>query len=148
MPISDYPKEEQVLLNLAAETREPAIREIADTLRPNPGIERFDDFVKDIFAREGFSTTGIGHGIGIPHARTEAVKHIVIALGRSRRGIDFGSPDGSSVRLIFELGTPKHRNLSLYLSMLGRLTRLLKRKPFRGLLLAAGTPAEVLEALR
>jgi fructose-specific phosphotransferase system IIA component len=148
MPISDYLKEEQILLELDADSKESAIREIAGSMRRNPSITRYEAFVEDIFERETFSTTGTGHGIGVPHARTEAVSDIVIALGRSAQGIDFGSLDGKPVHLIFVLGTPKRKDLSLYLSVLARLTRLLERPAFRESLLAAATPSGVLEAFR
>jgi mannitol/fructose-specific phosphotransferase system IIA component (Ntr-type) len=148
MRISRYLREGQIILDLRAADKESAIKETAGALRQNPGVRCFDAFVHDIFERENFSTTGIGHGIGIPHARTEAVTDIVIALGRSASGIDFGSFDCKPARLIFVLGTPKRRELSLYLSVLARLTRLLERQAFRNTLLAAATPAEVLEAFR
>ena len=148
MQISKYMKEAEILLDLRAGDKDSAIAEIAAALKQNPCVRRFDLFLHDIFERESFSTTGIGNGIAIPHARTEAVSDIVIALGRSAAGVEFDSFDGKPVRLVFLLGTPKRKNLSLYLSVLATLTRLLEGKSFRNRLLDAGTPAEVIAAFR
>jgi PTS system fructose-specific IIC component len=148
MHISEYLEAGQIVLALEADAKDAAIREVAATLKKNGRIRDFDKFVMSIFEREDFSTTGIGHGIAIPHARTEAVSDIVIAFGRSDRGIEFGSLDGKPVHLIFVLGTPRRKNLSRYLSVLARLTRLLERREFRDTLLKATGPEQVISAFK
>ncbi len=148
MNISDYLCEEQVIIDLTSTNKEEAIKEVAQTLRNNPHVLDFDQFLRDIYERENFSTTGIGHGIGIPHARTQAVDDIVIAFGKSRAGVEFNSLDRSPVHLIFLLGTPKDRNLSTYLSLLARLTRLLEKDTFRKRLLEASNARAVVDAFK
>jgi PTS system nitrogen regulatory IIA component len=96
----------------------------------------FDLFLEDVFERERLGTTGIGDGIAIPHARTDAVDQLVIALGRSARGVEFESLDGKKVKLLFLMGTPKG-SVSHYLKILAQLTRLLKEGTFRDKLLEA-----------
>jgi fructose-specific phosphotransferase system IIA component len=146
MRISDYLEPGQILLELKASSKDEAIRTLADTLAANPRVTDLDAFVADTFERERFSTTGIGHGVAIPHARTESVSDIVIALGRAPGGMDFEALDGEPVRLVFLIGTPKRRHLSTYLSVLARLTRLLEKSAFREKLLEARNTEEVLAA--
>jgi fructose-specific phosphotransferase system IIA component len=146
MKIGDYLEDAQIILDLSGSTKEEVIRELAQTLRPNPNVEDIDVFIADTFQREEFSTTGIGHEIAIPHARTEAVSDIVIAFGRSPQGMDFASLDGKAVRLVFLIGTPKRRQLSTYLSVLARLTRLLEKPSFRQTLLEAANKSEITQA--
>ena len=89
-----------------------------------------------VFEWVKLETTGIGDEIAIPHARTDAVNQLIIAIGRSTNGVEFESLDGRKVKLLFLMGTPKG-SVSHYLKMLAQLTRLLKREPFREKLLEA-----------
>lgn len=148
MKIGDYLKEDQIILRLSGSTKEEVIRELAETLRSNPDIGDLEAFIEDTFQREKFNTTGIGHEIAIPHARTEAVTDIVIAFGRSPEGLDFASLDGRPVKLVFLIGTPKRTQLSTYLSVLARLTRLLEKSSFRQGLLDAESGSEIVGAFR
>ncbi|MFH1768946.1 MAG: PTS sugar transporter subunit IIA [Candidatus Omnitrophota bacterium] len=137
MKIFDFLKEERVLFNLKAEKKEDAINEMACILKDSPAISDFDLFVKEIFERESLGTTGIGNYVAIPHARTDAVKEFVIAMGRSPGGIEFNSLDDRPAKLIFLIGTPKEKNLNGYLQVLARLTRLLNKESIREELLKA-----------
>jgi fructose-specific phosphotransferase system IIA component len=144
--IGDYLRADQIILGLSASTKQGVITELARTLRSNPMVCDFDMFLKDTFRRERFSTTGTGHEIAIPHARTDGVTDIVLAIGRSQHGIDFASLDGRLVRIVVLIGTPKRSNLSTYLGVLARLTRLLEKPAFRQTLLKAGDASEIIEA--
>lgn len=75
-----------------------------------------DDVVEGAMAREAIGSTGIGHGIAIPHCRTPLVKTIVCAYGRAPEGVDFDSLDGETVHSVFLLLTPpelKEQHLQL-----------------------------------
>lgn len=148
MRISDYLKEKRILLNLKARAKEESIKEIAASLKDSKDVVDFKSFLKDVFAREKLGTTGVGSEIAIPHARTDAVEDFVIAFGRSQEGVEFNSLDGKPVRLIFLMGTPKEEKLNSYLKILARLTRLLKEKSFRNLLLRASKPKEILDGFK
>ena len=132
----DYIQKELVNLNLLSKKKEDAIREIAQLMRNAREVVDFESFLEDVFERENLGTTGIGDEIAIPHARTDAVNQLIIAIGRSTNGVEFESLDGRKVKLLFLMGTPKG-SVSHYLKMLAQLTRLLKREPFREKLLEA-----------
>jgi PTS system nitrogen regulatory IIA component len=136
---------DRINLSLKSITKEAAIEELGESLKDHPAVTSYDTFIKDVFDRERVGTTGIGHGIAIPHARTDAVNQFIIAFGRSESGIPFGAPDGEPVRLIFLMGAVKTQ-VSNYLKILARLTRVLRKESFRDRLLKARDPEEVLQA--
>ncbi len=146
--IADFLKEERILLNLEVSGKEEAIREIANLLVNAKEVSDFDPFLKDVFGREKMATTGIGHEVAIPHARTRAVKDFVIAFGRSRQGVEFNSLDNRPAKLIFLMGTPREKGLNVYLKILAHLNRLLEKESFRNLLLKAASPKEIIDLFR
>ena len=146
MKITDFLKEERMILDLKATGKKEAIKEIAGLLGSAYEILDHDLFLKDIFDREAVATTGIGNGIAIPHARTDSVKDFVVAFGRSTDGVEFESLDGKPVKLIFVMGTPKNKDLNSYLMLLAHLTRLLNKQDFRERLGLALSPKEIIEA--
>ena len=147
MDVSDYIKKELVNLNLLSKKKEDAIREIAQLMQNTQEIVDFRRFLEDVFEREKLGTTGIGDEIAIPHARTDAVDRLVIAIGRSTNGVEFKSLDGRKVKLLFLMGTPIG-TVSHYLKILAQLTRLLKREPFREKLLEAQDGEAVVKLFR
>ena len=148
MRISDYLKEDMICLNLKATGKEEAIRELGNFIRKAEEITNYEIFLKDVLEREKLTSTGIGEGVAIPHARTDAVSGFVIAFGKSEKGVEFDSLDGKKARLLFLMGTPKTAGLDEYLVLLAHLTRLLKGESFRESLLKAKSPAEIIDIFR
>ncbi|MFC1599351.1 PTS sugar transporter subunit IIA [Candidatus Omnitrophota bacterium] len=145
--ISEYLKEERIVLDLKAGDKEETIRNLAEVLREQQQITDFDKFLSDVFERENLGTTGIGLGLALPHARTQAVSAFVIAIGRIDAGVEFSSLDGEPAKLMFLMGTPKEE-VQGYLKILAHLTRLLKRESFRTALMEAKTPQEVIDVFK
>ena len=148
MKITDFLREDKIFLELTASDKEEAVKKLSDILKGSVEVSDPGLFIKDVFDREALSTTGIGNGIAIPHARTDAVKEFVIAFGRANQGIEFDSLDKKPAKLIFLMGTPKKKDLSNYLRILADLTRLLNKKHFREALLKASSPEKVIEAFK
>jgi len=84
-------------------------------------------------AREALGSTGIGQGIGIPHAKSQYVKTLVAAFGLSKEGIDFESLDGEPTHIFFLLLAPED-SAGPHLKALARISRLLKDKYVRDML--------------
>ncbi len=101
----------------------------------------------DVLAREAEATTGVGMGIAIPHAKTDAVDEPVVAFIRSRDGVDFDAMDGSTADLLFLLLFPADSSKG-YLKTLSTLSRALVHEETRDALHAAGSPGEVIDVLR
>ena len=127
-----------ISLHLSSTKRTAALNEVAKLLESDPEVANFSGFYNELLARERLDTTCLGNEIALPHARTEHVKKIVIAVGRSDTGVHFENGD-QNVRLMFVLGTPKS-NPGDYLMLVGSLCRLIKDEPNRAALLAAPTP--------
>ena len=147
MKISDHISEKTICLALENTTKDDVIRELAELLKESEYVTNFDVFLKDVFEREKLGATGIGNGIAIPHARTDAVHNIIIAFGRSSQGIDFNGVDKKPAKLVFLMGTPK-KDVNKYLQVLAHLTRLLKKESFRQQLLEAQNADEILNAIK
>ena len=147
MTVSDYLREKVCLLDLKATNKESAIKEIAEVLASTGKIIDQEAFIKDVLEREELGSTGIGNNVGIPHARTKAVKGFIIGFGRSTSGIEFKALDGEKVNLIFLMGADPSE-LNLYLRILAELSKLLMSSAFREALISANSAAEVIAAVK
>ena len=148
MRISDYLKEDMICLNVKATGKEEVIKELGSFIRKAEEISNYEMFHNDVLEREKLTTTGIGEGVAIPHARTDAVTGFVIAFGKSEQGVNFNSLDGKKARLLFLMGTPKRAGLDDYLVLLAHLTRLLKEESFRESLLKAKSTTEIIDIFK
>ncbi|MFX1558175.1 MAG: PTS sugar transporter subunit IIA [Promethearchaeota archaeon] len=144
MNVVDYLTPENILLDLKAQNKEGAIKEIILLLKNRPEVSNFEMFLQDIFEREKLASTGIGNGVALPHARTDAVDDFVIAFGRSKKGIEFDSIDGQKAKIIFVMGTPRKKGLNLYLRILTHINRLLKKEAFRSSLMDASSFKDII----
>lgn len=125
--------------------RTAALNEVARLLAAHPDVSNFDGFYSELLARERLDTTYLGNEIALPHARTEHVKQIVLAIGRSTAGVHFENCN-QTVRLMFVLGTPKS-NPADYLMVVSTLCKILKEASNRETLMGAATPEDFVTAL-
>ena len=145
MQISSLLKPEQIKMELAQQERCNAINEVAQLLQSTPNVTNFAGFYEELLARERIESTCLGNEIAFPHARTDSLKGMVLAIGRSTQGVWFEN-SGQSVKLIFVIGTPK-RMVTDYLSVVGGLARLLKDASTREHLISAPTVEEFIGTL-
>jgi len=144
-PISRLLDPSRIILDVQSTRRTAALHEVARLLRGHPDVTDFDGFYRDLLARDQLDTTCLGNGLAMPHARTEHVRSIVMAVGRSERGILFDH-DQEDVRLMFMLGTPLSKPGD-YLQVLGAFCKLLKDDANHLAFLAAATPEDFLQAV-
>ncbi len=97
---ADYLKSCQVIYDLQAETKVEAFEQLLDLLKEHKLIKNRKPILTRIIAREQLESTGIGHGIALPHARMDTGQDLAVAVGRSEAGIDFEAIDGRKVHLI------------------------------------------------
>lgn len=109
MSLRDYCSPDAVLCDLEAADKEDAIRQLVDLLVETKSVPKTKGplIYKEVVERERQASTGIGKGIGIPHARSAHAKKISMAIGLASRGIDFSAVDGERVRVILLLVSPK-----------------------------------------
>jgi mannitol/fructose-specific phosphotransferase system IIA component (Ntr-type) len=134
----------RVSLQVKNTKRTSALNEVAQLLVTHPAVQNFEGFYSELLARDRLDTTSLGHGFAVPHARTDHVREIVLAVGRSETGVPFEC--GENVRMMFMLGTPKARPGD-YLQVLSTLCRLLKDAKNRDAFLTAPTPEEFIAEL-
>ncbi len=133
----------RIALDITAMDKNQAILEVAGIVRGDADMVDFDLFCRELLARDELRSTAAGYGVAFPHARTDAVREIVIAAGRSPGGIQFGE---ERVHYIFVIGTPREK-VSDYLVAVGTLARLLRMEKIRASLARAATPEDFIRAL-
>ncbi|WP_281658445.1 fructose-specific PTS transporter subunit EIIC [Halobacillus sp. Cin3] len=146
MRITDLLTEETIVLNMSASSKPEAIDELVDKLDEAGRLNDRGGFKKAIEDREGQSTTGIGDGIAIPHAKTNAVQNPAIAFGRSQEGLDYESLDGQPTHLFFMIAASEGAN-NTHLETLSRLSSFLMDNKFREQLEVAQTKEEIIAAI-
>ena len=130
MKIVEFLNEKAITANMTANSKEAALRELVDVLARAEGIKNKEDLVEVLLGRESLGSTGIGQGVGIPHAKTNAVKKLVAALGVCPQGVNFDALDGEPVHIFFLLVAPED-SAGPHIKGLARISRLLKDKYFR-----------------
>lgn len=144
--LSDLLNEKQIALDLAAETKEDALRQIVDLLAQNQTLAEPEKFLAAILTREQANSTLAEHGIAFPHARTNLVPELMLAIGRSKAGVPLGK-EGELAHLIFVIGVPQQM-IQDYLVCVGAIARLVKQEKMRESLMSASTPVEFTNLLR
>ncbi|MGG4489918.1 PTS fructose transporter subunit IIABC [Metabacillus idriensis] len=146
MKITDLLTSETMILDLNAQSKAAVIDEIIEILDRAGKLKNKEEYKTAILAREDQSTTGIGEGIAIPHAKTSAVSVPAIAFGRSAKGIDYESLDGQNAHLFFMIAASEGAN-NEHLQTLSRLSSFLMDPAFKKQLEEAATKEEVLAAI-
>ena len=147
MKITDFLKEDCVIVNLKSRDKKGAIAELLSLLEKNKYIKDSKKILETVMEREKLGSTGIGQGIAVPHAKTEQIDNLVGALGISQNGVDFDSLDGEPVYIIFLLLAPT-KSIGLHLKALAKIARLLKDRVFRNALRECKTPEEAIKIIR
>ncbi|PER54556.1 PTS fructose transporter subunit IIC [Bacillus thuringiensis] len=144
MKITELLKRDTVIMDLTASNKEAVIDELVEKLNGANRLNSKMEFKEAILKRESQSTTGIGEGIAIPHAKTKAVKQPSICFGRSVSGINYESLDGQPAHLFFMIAASEGAN-NTHLETLSRLSTLLMDEGFRKQLLEAKDESELLQ---
>ena len=130
MKIMEFLSKKAITANLKAQDKEGVIRELVDLLAKADEIKNKEDLIKALLTRESLGSTGIGQGIGIPHAKSPNAKNLVAAFGLSQKGVNFDSLDGEPAYIFFLLIAPEE-SAGPHLKALARISRLLKDRVFR-----------------
>ena len=144
MKIKDILAPESMIMALKATNKEDAIKEMADLEVKTDIVNDEDEFIKSIWARENESTTGIGEGIAMPHARNKTINKARVLFAKSEKGIDYNSLDGQPVHLFFMITAPDGAD-NTHLEALAKLSGLLIDPDLVNALKKAQTPEEVIQ---
>ena len=143
MKIKDILAPESMIMSLNATNKEDAIKEMADLEVETGIVNDEDEFIKSIWARENESTTGIGDGIAMPHARNKSINKARVLFAKSAQGIDYNSLDGQPVNLFFMITAPDGAD-NTHLEALAKLSGLLINPDLVAALKEAKNPEEVI----
>ena len=144
MKIKDILSTESMIMDLKATNKEDAIKEMADLEVKTDIVNNEDEFIKSIWARENESTTGIGGGIAMPHARNKYINKARVLFAKSKEGIDYNSLDGQPVHLFFMMTAPDGAD-NTHLQALAKLSGLLINPDLVEALKKAETPDNVIK---
>ena len=149
MELADFLTKEQVVTDLKASDRWEAIEELIDLLVDSGQIkpDHREAIVSIVKKRETSMSTGIGFGIGIPHASTDLIGDVTGAFGRSRDGVDFDSLDNQPVNLVMLFLVPQGQ-FQKHLHTLAKIAKVLHKKEFRKSLEEAKDAAEMYQIIR
>ncbi|HFR3883341.1 PTS transporter subunit EIIA [Streptococcus suis] len=143
MKIQDVLRKDVMLLDLQATSKEAVIDEMITSLVEKGYVTDFEVFKTGIMNREAQTTTGLGDGIAMPHAKNAAVKEATVLFAKSNKGVDYASLDGQPTDLFFMIAAPEGAN-DTHLAALAELSKYLMKLGFADRLRAVTNPEEVI----
>ncbi|HEM4732623.1 TPA: PTS sugar transporter subunit IIA [Streptococcus suis] len=143
MKIQDVLRKDVMLLDLQATSKEAVIDEMIASLVDKGYVTDFDVFKTGIMNREAQTTTGLGDGIAMPHAKNAAVKEATVLFAKSNKGVDYASLDGQPTDLFFMIAAPEGAN-DTHLAALAELSKYLMEPGFADKLRGVSSPEEVI----
>jgi mannitol/fructose-specific phosphotransferase system IIA component (Ntr-type) len=149
MDLGDILGPDNVLPQMQAGDRWQAIDELIANLVTTGKIkpEHREAVTAVVKKRENSMSTGIGFGIGIPHASTDLITEVVGALGRSKLGIDFDALDNQPVKIVMLFLVPQGQ-FQKHLHTLANIAKMLHKADFRSALEQAPDAAAMLKAIK
>ena len=143
MKIQDVLRKDVMLLDLQATSKEAVIDEMITSLVDKGYVTDFEVFKTGILNREAQTTTGLGDGIAMPHAKNAAVKEATVLFAKSNKGVDYASLDGQPTDLFFMIAAPEGAN-DTHLAALAELSKYLMKPGFADKLRSVSSPEEVI----
>jgi mannitol/fructose-specific phosphotransferase system IIA component (Ntr-type) len=149
MDLGEILSKEQIVPELSAANRWEAIDELIQKLVATGKVQAAhkDAIAAVVKKREASMSTGIGFGIGIPHASTDLISEVVGALGRSKIGVNFDALDNQPVHLVMLFLVPQGQ-FQKHLHTLANIAKLLHRSDFRQAILSAPDAETILDIVR
>ncbi|WP_100065238.1 PTS fructose transporter subunit IIABC [Miniphocaeibacter massiliensis] len=146
MEIKDLLKKDLMIMNLKSSTKEEVIDEMIEKFYQENIITDKATFKSEIMNRESQSSTGLGEGVAMPHAKTSVVKTPAVLFAKSEKGLDYDSLDGEPTSLLFMIAVPEGAN-ETHIETLAKLSKLLLHEGFIEKLKEAKTPEDVYNAI-
>jgi len=149
MNLADILSEDQIITNLKAVDRWEAIDELINLLVATGKVQEQhrDQVIAAVRKRESSLTTGIGLGIGLPHASTEFIDEVVGTFGRSKIGVQFDTMDNQPVNLVVLFLVPQGQ-FQKHLNTLANIAKLLQQKNLRQAMMEAPDAKSIYELIK
>ena len=146
MRITDLLDIKSVNINGNPKDKKDTLNQMVDLMCASGKIADKEAYRKGVYAREEESTTGIGEGIAIPHAKSDAVKKPGLAAMVIKNGVDYEALDDQPVNLVFLIAAPNTED-NVHLDVLSKLSMMLMDDDFRANLLNAKSAKEFLNII-
>lgn len=146
MKLSKFTEESLISFDLKSKNKEQIISELVDIASKSKLVKDRDKLHLAVVEREKLVTTGVGYGVAFPHAKTKAVKGIIVVFGRSSEGVDFEAMDRKPVKYFFLIAAPEDA-IGAHLNVMARLSYIMKNEGVRQKLGAINSPKELLEII-
>jgi fructose-specific phosphotransferase system IIA component len=138
--------EDTIILELKGVNKEEIILEMIDLLVARGRIKDRDAALRAVMEREQKMSTGMQHGIAIPHGKTDSVDKLVTAMALKKEGVDFGSMDGKP-STIFIMTISSVSRTGPHIQFLSEISQVLNDPDKRERILLAQSTSEVMEIL-
>jgi fructose-specific phosphotransferase system IIA component len=146
MKVLDFLDKNAIDASIKSVKKEDVIKELVGLLSLAYPIKEKASLIQTLMNRESLGSTGIGQGIGIPHAKSNCVKELIAALGVSKNGVDFDSLDGEPTYIFMLLVAPEDA-AGPHLKALAKISRMLKDKFVRDSIIAAKDEKAILNII-
>lgn len=140
--------DEFIHMDIEGSNKEEVLQKLLNHSKINEYVSDTQVVLDAATAREAQGTTGMGDGIAIPHAKSEAIKEPLVMFARSNEGIDWESLDDSLAKIIFFILVPENQKGDLHLKILQKLSRHLMHDDFKQALLEANSKDDIKAILR
>src|SRR3954471_9268612 len=147
MNLLDILTPDSIRAPLTSTDKKGVIDELVDLLAAAHKVSDATALKEAVWTREQTRTTGIGHGLAIPHGKSPGMSSLAMAIGKPARPMDFQAIDAQPVRLVVLLASPPDRT-SDHIQALARISRLMTMDDFRNKIYAAQTSREIYELLK
>ena len=142
MKLTDILSRGSVKVPLEATEKSDVIKELVDLLGAQGLVEDTPLLLRCVLERERTRSTGIGHGLAVPHGKCAAVSKLLMAVGKPATPIDFDSKDGQPVSFVVLLASPPDQT-GPHIQALARVSRLMLMESFRAALNGAESAADI-----
>ena len=146
LKIADILPLEAVLPDLQAQTQDAVLAELAAPLVAlHPELKRHD-LVHTLCEREKMGSTAVGDGVAIPHGKVPDLETVILAVGRSHKGVEFAAPDHAPCHLFFLILAPE-QGAGQHLRLLAQIARRAKDSVFRSEMLLADNQKQLWQTI-
>jgi mannitol/fructose-specific phosphotransferase system IIA component (Ntr-type) len=122
---------ERFITELSARKKDDVLSEMSRILADDDDIRDPDLLLEMIRNRESLGSTGLGHGVAVPHGRSGAARTTKVVFGRSVKGVNFDAMDGKKCHLFFLIVAPYEDRKQEYLPLLGKIVETVNQESIR-----------------
>lgn len=146
MEIKDLLKRNLMIMELKASNKMEVIDEIAQKFFDEKIVESKEEFKEGLIKRENETSTALGEGIAMPHAKLDTVREPAILFAKKRDGLDYEALDGEDSFIFFSIAVPNGEN-NLHVKTLAQLSKMILKEGFIDKLKKAESPDDVYEII-